>query len=118
MKTTEFDLQKGCIRWFRYQYPDLLLFHIPNGGYRTPSEAARFKSAGVIAGVPDLFLAKDKVCTDGTFYGGLFIEMKSQKGYLTPQQQKIQMKLLKGGYQVAIARSFDEFMEIVNDYLK
>ncbi|MBP5782205.1 MAG: VRR-NUC domain-containing protein, partial [Bacteroidales bacterium] len=32
------------------------IFHIPNGGWRTITEAKRFKSEGVKKGVPDLFL--------------------------------------------------------------
>ena len=39
------------------RWPELrMLFHIPNGGKRTKTEAARFRAAGVRSGVPDLFL--------------------------------------------------------------
>lgn len=32
------------------------LIHVPNGGWRSPIEAARFKGMGVKAGVPDILL--------------------------------------------------------------
>ena len=37
------------------------IFHVPNGGLRTKSEAAKLKAMGVVAGVADLFLPVPKV---------------------------------------------------------
>ena len=34
-------------------------FHVPNGGWRSPIEAAILKGMGVRAGVPDLIVIKD-----------------------------------------------------------
>jgi hypothetical protein len=34
--------------------PGLFAFHVPNGGYRKPIEAAILKGLGVVAGVPDV----------------------------------------------------------------
>jgi hypothetical protein len=34
--------------------PGVVAFHVPNGGYRRPVEAARLKGLGVRAGVPDV----------------------------------------------------------------
>ena len=47
--------------------PELaLLFHIPNGGLRSKTEAARMKRQGVKAGVPDMLLpAAEKLLTPG-----------------------------------------------------
>ena len=50
----------------------LVYFHVPNGGYRSRSEGAKFKAMGVRAGVPDLIL----------FHQGRLhcLELKSDKG--------------------------------------
>lgn len=54
---TESAEQKLLFEWAAYQggrYPALsLLFHIPNGGARRKSEAARMSAEGVRAGVPN-----------------------------------------------------------------
>ncbi len=41
------------MEWIRLVAPDLIAFHVPNGGFRTKAEAARMKWVGVLAGVPD-----------------------------------------------------------------
>ena len=57
-------------------HPELrLLYHIPNGGKRTKTEARRFCAQGVKPGVPDLCLP---VARRG--YHGLYIELKRRKG--------------------------------------
>lgn len=54
------------------KYPELKwMFHIPNGGFRTKSEAGRFKASGVKSGVPDICLPVKR-----GFYSGLYIELK------------------------------------------
>jgi hypothetical protein len=106
-------LQKGCVRWFRLKYPDLLLFAIPNGGCRSGLEAAIMKGEGVLAGMPDLCLA---VACKG--YNGLFIEMKSGKNKPTKRQQNIIEKLRSKGYKCEICYSFDQFKNIIDNYIK
>ncbi len=124
MKHAESNLQSSCITWFRLQYPRLSrrLFAIPNGGSRSrrvnksgtsySPEAMRMKLEGVLSGVPDIFLAIPKL-----HYGGLFIEMKAEKGRLSPAQ-KVMIDELNGSYKVEVCYSFDEFQKAVNDYLK
>lgn len=56
---TEAVEQAALFRWAVLQPPESgirLMMHIPNGGYRKPSEAARFRALGVRAGVPDILL--------------------------------------------------------------
>ena len=52
----ESRLQAACVRWFRYQYPNLLIFAIPNGGRRNEVEAKIMKEEGVLPGIADLEL--------------------------------------------------------------
>lgn len=75
---TEAVEQEALFRWAVLQPTESgirLMMHIPNGGYRKPSEAARFRALGVRAGVPDIFLP---VARGG--YHGLWIELKRRRG--------------------------------------
>ncbi len=113
MKHLESNLQKMCVRWFRLQYPDKLIFAIPNGGARNQITGAILKAEGVLAGVPDLFIAAK------SFYGeyhGLFIEMKSEKGRLTDSQKEVGNKLSKAGYKVEVCFDIEQYAKIVNGY--
>ena len=96
-------------------YPALkLLFHIPNGGKRNPREAARFKKAGVKAGVPDLFLP---VASKG--YNGLFIELKRTMGAsVSAAQTRWARDLQNQGYAVYICKGWIEASETILRYLK
>lgn len=97
------------------QYPELeLLFHIPNGGRRSKSEAARFKSEGVKPGVPDLFLpvARGK-------WHGLFIEMKRMKGGRVQDVQRTWIEKLRGqGYYATVCHGWQEASEALQRYLE
>lgn len=56
---SESQEQQLLISWTGFakaQYPELeLLYHIPNGGKRSKSEAARFKAEGVKSGCRTYF---------------------------------------------------------------
>lgn len=69
------------------------LYHIPNGGKRSKSEAARFKAMGVQPGIPDVHLPVRGL---GGAAGriGLYIEMKSEHGRVS-QSQRVQIRGLR-----------------------
>ena len=94
------------IQWFRRNYADIVIFHIPNGGYRRPSEAARLKAMGVTAGVPDLFIPK----------WDLFIEMKKSKGGKLSLDQNLMIAYLESvGYKCLVGYGFEDIkMKIEN----
>ena len=108
----EESLQIACVQWFRLQYPNSIIFHVPNGGKRNPREAARLKRAGTLAGIPDLFVAEP--CNN---MSGLFIEMKSPKGKLTDSQKDMSDRLLNFGYAFEVCRSIEGFVSIVREYI-
>ena len=113
---TEHDLQVGCVRWFRYEFPEYapLLFAIPNGGRRDYVAAAKLKAEGVVAGVPDLFFAVPR----GGWHG-LWIEMKNgMAGELSQAQKEMHERLREQGYMVEVCRTFDAFVTILRDYLR
>lgn len=110
--TPEHDLQCSCVSWFRYQFPQYapLLFAVPNGGSRRIVEAQRLKAEGVLSGVSDLiFLAPSGK--------PLLIEMKTSAGRQSPEQKIWQKDVEDAGYTYVIARSLDEFIEIVKNHL-
>lgn len=109
----ESNLQCRCVKEFRATYPEYknLLFAIPNGGKRGVITASIMKREGVLAGVPDIFLAVPK-----NGYGGLWIEIKLLNGRTSPAQELIQGEL-RVDYDVETCRSVDEFMKKVKDYL-
>ena len=111
---TEHQLQVQCITWFKLVYNNKLIFAIPNGGNRNIGTAIKLKKEGVLAGVPDLFVAEPT-----KHYAGLFIEMKNgKKGKVSDSQKIIMPQLSLRGYRVEVVRSFEEFQDIINLYLK
>lgn len=115
MKDIEHQTQCACVRWFRYQYPNLamLLYAIPNGGARDRVTGAKLKAEGVVAGVADLFLSVPR-CG----FHGMYIEMKAGKNTQTESQKEFQRSVESEGYLYKVIRSFDEFMQEVEDYLQ
>ena len=88
----EHRLQVACVRWFKYQYPNIAhaLFAVPNGGRRDVTTGAKLKAEGALAGVSDLILLKsnDK-------YGALLIEMKTPKGKQSQYQKQWEIDITK-----------------------
>ncbi len=113
----EDDIQKNIIdECYSLKYQGIrvseIIVHIPNGGNRSKSEGAKFKKMGVTAGMPDLLVP---VPRNG--YGSLYIELKTKKGRIRPEQ-KIQMKLLEDlGNKVVLCRSVAEAIQVIKDYL-
>ena len=112
MKHIESHIQQACFTWFRLQFPDLalLMFAVPNGGSRRRIEAKIMKAEGVTAGVADvLFLYPNSE------YHGLCIE--TEKGRQQPSQKRFQQAVEAQGYQYAIVRSVEDFIELVKKYV-
>lgn len=112
---SEHDLQTACVNWFRMQYREYahLLIAIPNGGQRDVRVARKLKAEGVVAGVPDLFLAVAR----GQSHG-LWIEMKNGKaGRVSEHQHYMLDALARQGYKGVVCRTFDEFREIIKSYM-
>lgn len=113
MRHEESTLQIGCVRWFRYQYPRLTLFAIPNGGNRNLITAMTMKREGVLAGVADLFLA-----FPSQGFHGLWIEMKTGKGRQSTEQKHFQTDMEKQGYKYVVCRSFEDFKNEIEKYIQ
>lgn len=115
MRYTEEKMQEWCVKWFTLAYPEhaLLLHHSPNGGARTAYEGAAFKRMGTRAGFPDLVLMLPR-----GGYPYLCIEMKSKEGRQSDTQRNYQQAVERAGALYKVCRSFDEFKEIIENYMR
>lgn len=111
MKHSESSLQQACVRFFRLQYPDRMIYAIPNGGHRNRVTGAILKNEGTLAGIPDLHIPE----SNGN-YLTLYIEMKV--GYNKPSEAQTRViKMLEDrGHYVAICYTFEEFEKVVKTY--
>ncbi len=114
MNHKEENLQIACVRWFRMQYPNIIIHHSPNGGKRHVLTAIKFKAMGTLAGFPDLFIAYPS-----KGYHGLFVEMKNGKeGVVSRDQKAVLANLAAYGYKTMICRSYTEFIKYATAYIE
>jgi len=113
MKQTEHEIQVACVNYFRLRYPKGLIYAIPNGGQRNVIVASKLKAEGALSGVPDLHVP---IAKKG--FHSLYIELKNGKaGKVSDNQKAIMEKLKSEGHRCEVCRSFDEFRNVVNDYM-
>lgn len=83
------------VSWFRKSFPGVLIYAIPNGGWRGKKQAIDLKAEGVVAGVPDLHVPEF----------GLWIEMKRSKGgRVSAEQAEMHERLRAIGHDVIVAK--------------
>jgi len=86
--------------------PRVFGFSIPNEGKRSAQGGAAMVKAGLVAGIPDVFVcwwdeARGRPCTH-------FIEFKAPKGRLTDKQRDAHAALQSQGQVVTVAWSAEE----------
>ena len=91
-----------------------LIFHVPNGGYRTKATAAKLKAQGVKAGIPDLVLPMAR----GGYFG-LYIEFKAtvDPAAVSPSQHACIRRLNEQGYLAIVCRGHRDVIEALRAYL-
>ena len=104
--------QKQLIQWCRSDARMQYLFHIPNESVGGQGWMIRNRQMGVKSGVPDLCYP---VPMNG--YHGMFIEMKSDNGRLSPEQKKWISVLEQLGYKCVIAHGWIEAKNALLEYL-
>ena len=116
MIATEDEEQIALFSWAKIaeaRWPVLKwMHHIPNGGKRAKSEAARFKAMGVKAGVSDVFLP----CARGGYHG-LYIEMKALDGRPSGDQKEFLAAMTSEGYFCAVCYGAEEAERLIERYL-
>lgn len=118
---SEATIHKQVVEWAEYQggsVPELRsLFHPPNGGHRHKAVAGKMKAMGAKAGVPDLCLPVAAEMQDGTRYGALWIELKSQSGRLRDSQKAWRDRLRANGHAWILCRTFSDAKAALMDYI-
>lgn len=110
--------QQAVIKWWGCSHkgfglPEWALFAIPNGAAREVVTGSILKREGVRSGIPDLFMAVPRGNRSG-----MFVEMKTLKGVLSPEQRAILPVLETLGYSTAVCRSAQEAISVIETYLK
>lgn len=113
LNESEHEIQSKFVKWFREEYPDLIVFSVPNGTLTSIGIAKKMVREGALKGVPDLFIPHPHPHGD---YHGFFIEFKSKTGILRQEQKDIINILESEGYKVAVCRSFENAKDLVQLY--
>jgi hypothetical protein len=97
----EQQIQKTIMDHFSIRAaPNSMLWHTPNGGYRSKAEAAVMTRLGLKRGLPDLF---------GLRAGALIaIELKSPTGRLSKHQRETIAELTAAGCLVRVIDNIDD----------
>ena len=104
-------LQAELFKWYHNTYctklndPRHSIFSVPNGGYRTKSEAMKLKATGLVAGVSDLIIIQPKRV--------IFVEVKTKTGTQQKTQIDFQKTVTALGFEYLIVRSLEEFKAAV-----
>ncbi len=106
-------IQITVVSWVQVNYPDIAkrMIHIANERKTSPYQGSILKKMGVMPGVSDLFFIIPTI-----EYNGLFIEIKSLKGRVSPAQKKFIHQVILDGYQGKICYGFDEVIDAIKEY--
>ena len=110
--TNEDRLQAACVTWFRLQYPQHVIFAIPNGGNRNAVTGAMLKRTGVLAGVADLC-----VLHGNKHHNGLYVELKVGRNTQTATQIEFQWACWRENYACIVCYTLDQFMAKIGAYM-
>jgi len=101
---TEADLQIKIIQFFRKEYPNYIIFSVPNELARNN---AKYRSMGVLGGVSDIIVLMNNKT--------LFIELKHGKNKQTPAQEYFENKVNTLGFDYFVVYDIDQFKNIINE---
>ena len=107
--------QVAFVEWFNTNFPDLIIYAIPNGGKRGIREAEKLRLEGVLKGTPDLCILLPRGVS-------LYIEMKQEKGTLKKHQKDWIDKAENLQHNCIVAYSAKEasskFLEFLKEFYK
>jgi hypothetical protein len=98
MRRAEQAIQRAVFEHLAWRArPNAFAFHVPNGGWRSPIEAAIMKGLGVRPGVPDVFAGRAHA-----------LELKAPGAKLSPAQAEAHAALKAAGAAVAVVYGLDD----------
>ena len=116
---SEDDLQRQVILMLKTRLlPDTLYHHSPNEGVRKVQFKMKLKSMGTRFGWPDLEIFAPGHETVSSKNETLFVELKLNKGKLSPNQVSIRDSLISAGFPWALCRSVEEVETFLGEHLK
>jgi len=116
--TEEDRIQMAVVLWVNIKYPDVIFTMAPacvkiGTKIQKMRTGRKNKMLGYHKGWPDLFFAEPR-----HGFHGLFIELKTQTGRLSPEQKITLGRLIEKHYRVVVARSDREAINIIEEYLE
>lgn len=106
---TEAELHKQAVSWLRWDAPDLIFYHPANGEARDPRTGAKLNGLGVLPGVADLAF----VLPGGR---AAFIELKAQRGRMSPAQREFGERVIAAGGDYAVCRSLEDVRAALSEW--
>lgn len=127
----------------REKLPDIIFYHVPNEGKKSPFEAYKHSLMGNVKGLPDFIFMQPKIEEEKRYglpsifnlkYLGLCIELKAPehtrvvqkgpktgktvkaKGILSPEQKELLAKLNKMRYRAVCCYGADEAIKEIITY--
>lgn len=133
-RNDESQMQRALVKWWAmacrgFGVPELCLFSVPNGGNMDARRGSIMKAEGQRKGCPDLFLAvpqtdRNQGRSDNECHAewlpdlhGLFLELKTKTGRLSPEQEVYHEILRKQEYAVHVCRTLEECIKTITEYL-
>jgi hypothetical protein len=109
----EYHIQVALVQWLKTAYPKALFTIAPNGMKLSIGSAVKLKRMGYSKGTPDIMIFEPR-----HGYHGLFIELKTKTGQISPEQKIWNTSLEWRGYRSIFCYSFEEAVNEIDFYLK
>ena len=127
------------VNYIKDKLHEVIAFHVPNEGLKSPFERYKHSLMGALKGCPDFVFLHPKFKPNEpiqVLYHGLTIELKVQehkrivmkgkdagkivktKGVLSKEQAEVLERLNKNGYKALCCFGSDEAIAVINDYFK
>lgn len=103
----EAAFQKSVVTWFRKNYPDYVIFSVPNEA--TYHSTAKFKALGMLSGASDLVMILPNVV--------LFLECKSAQGKLRKEQKEFRDKCKALNHNYFVIKDLQDVKAILREHL-